>query len=140
MEEHALLRRAALAVVRSVDHEASLYEAQSPVEDWALDALEAAVAGDLAKAASLLGRYEHAEWEERRSYAISEWDEACPAAARGERPLTEDGHLRYCDRCGYEPPESAMLPVTPPRFEDADGGDPRPATTTVAPASPPRGQ
>ena len=44
MEEHQLLRRAALAVVRSIDHEASFYEAQSPVEDWALAALQAAVA------------------------------------------------------------------------------------------------
>ena len=85
MEEHTsaeVLRRAALAGVRSVDHEASFYEAQSPVEDWALDALDAAVTGDLNGAASLLERYERAEWEERRSYAISEWDEACPAAAR----------------------------------------------------------
>ena len=81
-EENELLRRAALAVVRSVDHEASFYEAQSPVEDWALGALEAAVAGDLNQAASLLDRYERAEWEERRSYAISEWDEPCPAAVR----------------------------------------------------------
>jgi len=81
MEEHSLLRRAALAVVRSIDHEASFYEAQSPVEDWALDALEAAVAGELDGAASLLDRYEHAEWEERRAYAFSDWDEACPAAA-----------------------------------------------------------
>ena len=82
MDEHELLRRAALAVVRSVDHEASFYEAQSPVEDWALDALQASVAGDVDGAASLLDRYERAEWEERRAYAISEWDEACPAAAR----------------------------------------------------------
>jgi len=82
MEEHELLRRAALAVVRSIDHEASFYEAQSPVEDWALGALELSVAGDLNGAESLLDRYEGAEWEERRSYAISEWDEACPAAAR----------------------------------------------------------
>ncbi|MBE7518413.1 MAG: hypothetical protein HS107_04120 [Thermoflexaceae bacterium] len=82
MDEHELLRRAALAVVRSVDHEASFYEAQSPVEDWALGALEAAVASDLNGAESLLERYEGAEWDERRSYAISEWDEACPAAAR----------------------------------------------------------
>jgi hypothetical protein len=81
MEEHELLRRAALAVVRSIDHEASYYEAQSPAEDWALDALEAAVAGELSEAQSLLDRYECAEWEERRAYAISEWDEACPAAA-----------------------------------------------------------
>ncbi len=82
MEGHELLRRTALAVVRSIDHEASYYEAQSPVEDWALGALAAAVAGDLRGAKSLLDRYEGAEWEERRSYAISEWDEACPAAAR----------------------------------------------------------
>ncbi|MBI2766240.1 MAG: hypothetical protein HYX53_10055 [Chloroflexi bacterium] len=82
MEEHELLRRAALAVVRSIDHEASFYDAQSPVEDWALDALEAAVAGDPDRAAFLLDRYEHAEWEARRAYAISEWDEACPPAAR----------------------------------------------------------
>lgn len=81
MDEHELLRRAALAVVRSIDHEASFYEAQSPVEDWALDALQAAVAGDLDGAASLLDRYERVEWEERRAYAISDWDEACPAAA-----------------------------------------------------------
>lgn len=82
MEEHELLRRAALAVVRSVDHEASFYEAQSPVEDWALDALQAAVAGDVDGAASLLDRFECAEWDERRAYAYSEWDEECPAAAR----------------------------------------------------------
>ena len=82
MEEHELLRRAALAVVRSIDHEASFYEAQSPVEDWALDALELSVVGDLNGAESLLDRYERADWEERRSYAISEWDEACPAAVR----------------------------------------------------------
>ncbi len=86
-EENELLRRAALAVVRSVDHEASFYEAQSPVEDWALGALELSVAGDLNGAASLLDRYEGAQWEERRSYAISEWDEACPAAARAANAL-----------------------------------------------------
>ena len=39
----------------------------------------------------------------------------CP---RCERPLTEDGHLRYCDRCAYEPPESANLPVIPPTEDD----------------------
>lgn len=82
MDEHQLLHRAALAVVRAVDHEASFYEAQSPVEDWALGALEAAVAGDLVTASSLLDRYECAEWEERRAYAVTEWDEECPAAAR----------------------------------------------------------
>ena len=87
MEGHKLLRRVALAVIRSIDHEASYYEAQSPVEDWALDALEAAVAGDLTEAQSLLDRYERAEWEERRSYAISEWEEPCPAAARAANAL-----------------------------------------------------
>ncbi len=104
MEGHELLRRAALAVVRSIDHEANFYEAQSPVEDWALDALGAAIAGDLNGAESLLDRYERAGWEERRSYAISEWVDACPAAAR------------------------RVLPVTPPLFEHADDSNPRPAT------------
>ena len=42
----------------------------------------------------------------------------CP---RCELPLTEDSHLRYCDRCAYEPPESANLPVIPPTEED--GGE-----------------
>ena len=42
----------------------------------------------------------------------------CP---RCQRPLTEDGHLRYCDRCAYEPPESANLPVIPPTEDD--GGE-----------------
>ena len=42
----------------------------------------------------------------------------CP---RCERPLTEDVHLRSCDRCAYEPPESANLPVIPPNEDD--GGE-----------------
>ncbi len=41
----------------------------------------------------------------------------CP---RCQRPLTEDGHLRYCEHCGYEPRESAVLPVVPPLVEDGD--------------------
>lgn len=35
----------------------------------------------------------------------------CPRCCR---PLTEDGDLRYCDLCAYEPPESARLPASPP--------------------------
>ncbi len=42
----------------------------------------------------------------------------CP---RCQRSLTEDGHLRYCDRCAYEPPESANLPVIPPTEDDGGG-------------------
>ena len=61
----------------------------------------------------------------------------CP---RCQRPLTEDGHLRYCDRCGYEPPESAALPVTPALFEDADDNNPRPTRTDGSQATAPRGQ
>jgi hypothetical protein len=57
-----------------------------------------------------------------------------------ERPLTEDGQLRYCDRCGYEPPESAALPVTPPQFEDADDRDPPTPTTNTSRATSSRGQ
>ena len=60
MNDHDVLRRAALAVVRAADHEGTFYEAQSLVEDWALDALSAAVTGDLDDAELLLNRYEHA--------------------------------------------------------------------------------
>lgn len=83
MNEHQILRRAAQAVVRAADYEASFYDAQSPVEDWALDAFQAAVSGDIAKATALLDRYENAEWEERRAYAFSgEWDDQCRTTAR----------------------------------------------------------
>lgn len=82
MNSHDVLRRAALAVLHNTDHEASFYEAQSPVEDWALDALEAAVLGEATAAQALLERYEHADWEDRRAYAVSEWDEGCRTPAR----------------------------------------------------------
>ena len=78
-----ILERAARAVVRSADHEASFYEAQTPVEDWALDALEAVLNEQLAEAERLLARYENAEWEQRRDYAFSDiWDEECRTIAR----------------------------------------------------------
>ena len=78
-----ILERAARAVVRSADHEASFYEAQTPVEDWALDALDAALNGQHAEADRLLARYETAEWEQRRDYVFSDlWDEECRTTAR----------------------------------------------------------
>lgn len=78
-----IVERAARAVVRSADHEASFYEAQTPVEDWALDALDAALRGDSANAEHLLDQYETAEWEQRRDYVYSDlWDEECRTTAR----------------------------------------------------------
>ena len=78
-----ILERAARAVVRAADHEASFYEAQTPVEDWALDALNAALSGDPAKAERFLDQYENAEWEQRREYVFSDlWDEECRTTAR----------------------------------------------------------
>ena len=82
MNEQDIVRRAAQALVRSADHEASYYEAQTPVEDWALDALQAAILGDAAEAEALLDRYEHAKWEERRAYAISDWGDGCGTIVR----------------------------------------------------------
>lgn len=77
------LERAARAVVRSADHEASFYEAQTPVEDGALDALDAALNGDSAEATHLLDQYENAEWEQRREYVFSDlWHEECRTTAR----------------------------------------------------------
>lgn len=78
-----ILERAARAVVRSADHEASFYEARTPVADWALEALEAVLNEQLAEAERLLARYENAEWEQRRDYAFSDiWDEECRTIAR----------------------------------------------------------
>jgi len=78
-----ILERVARAVVRFADHEASFFEAQTPVEDWALDALDAALSGDSTEAARLLARYENAEWEQRRDYVYSDlWDEECRTIAR----------------------------------------------------------
>ena len=83
MIKAAILERAARAVVRSADHEASFYEAQTPVEDWALDALDAALNEQPAEAERLLARYECAEWEQRREYTFSDlWDEECRTTAR----------------------------------------------------------
>ena len=83
MTDADILERAARAVVRSADHEASFYEAQTPVEDWALDALEAVLNEQLAEAERLLARYENAAWEQRRAYVFSElWDEECRTTAR----------------------------------------------------------
>ena len=53
-----LIARAARAVLESADPNGGLFEdAQSPVEDWALDALNAAVLGRNDDARSLLDRY-----------------------------------------------------------------------------------
>ncbi len=83
MTDADILERAAHAVVRSADHEASFYEAQTPVEDRALDALDAALSGESAEAERLLDQYEIAEWEQRRDYVYSDlWDEECRTTAR----------------------------------------------------------
>lgn len=82
MNDQDVLGRAARAVVRGVDYEASFYEAQPAVEDWALDALEAALRGDSGRANALLDRYEHADWEARRAYAFTDRDEQCRPPVR----------------------------------------------------------
>lgn len=82
MTKADILERAARAVVRFADHESSFYEAQTPVEDWALDALDAALNGDAAEAERLLDQYEDADWERRRQYVFSDlWDEECRTTA-----------------------------------------------------------
>jgi len=117
MTKADIRERAARGVVRSADHEGSFYEAQTPVEDWALDALDAALSGNSER---LLDLYENAKWEQRvrplRPVGRGMPDD-CP---RCQRPLTEDGHLRYCARCAYEPPESANLPVIAPTEDDGE--------------------
>jgi len=83
MTDANILERAARPVARSADHEASFYEAQTPVEDWALDALDAGLSGDSDKGEHLMDQYEDADWEQRREYAFSDlWDEECRTTAR----------------------------------------------------------
>lgn len=53
-----LIARAARSLLESTDTNCGIFEdAQSPVEDWALDALNAAVLGRNDAARSLLDRY-----------------------------------------------------------------------------------
>ena len=68
-----LIARAARAVLDSTDANGDLFEdAQSPVEDWALDALNAAVLGHNDDARSLLDRYdEETDMEVRLSYSAT---------------------------------------------------------------------
>jgi hypothetical protein len=83
MTNARIFERAARAVVRSADHEASFHEGQTPVEDWALDALDTALRADSARAEHLLDQHEGADWEQRQEYAFPDlWDEECRTTAR----------------------------------------------------------
>lgn len=67
----ALLERAARAVQDTADPNYSMYEdAQTPVEDWALDALGHALGGRADEARALLERFEEeTDLEARLAYA-----------------------------------------------------------------------
>ena len=67
---HTVLERAARAVVSNTERDSVMFEdAQSPAEDWSLDALAAALHGRDADALALIDRYEDASDEVRLSYA-----------------------------------------------------------------------
>ena len=67
-----LLERAARAVLETADPNCLFEDAQSPVEDWALDALSAAVFGRDGDARALLERYgEETDLEARLSYTAT---------------------------------------------------------------------
>lgn len=75
-----LVKRASEALLKTVDWDATSYEAQRPAECWALDALDAALRGDVELAEKLLERYADAEWDDgefpRAEYAGIEESEA----------------------------------------------------------------
>ncbi len=54
----ATMERAVRVLYDSVDWEADFFDAQHPVEDWAIDALIAAVDGRISRAVYLLTKYE----------------------------------------------------------------------------------
>ena len=64
--------RAMRALVMSADASLNHYDGQTPVEDWALDALSAVVDGDYGEAERLLGLYETAPVEQRIRY-VARW-------------------------------------------------------------------
>ena len=66
-----LLERAARAVTETADPNSSMFEdAQTPVEDWALDALGYALAGRDAEARALLDRFgDETDLDVRLAYA-----------------------------------------------------------------------
>lgn len=58
---HDLIERAARAVLDTAAFGATHYPQHTPVSDWALDALEAALAGDDERAQALLDEHEEDE-------------------------------------------------------------------------------
>lgn len=57
-----------MAVLEFQDCDARSYEAQTPVEDWTLEALSLALGGQFYKARLLLEKYAKAEWEVRKTF------------------------------------------------------------------------
>ena len=69
----AVVVRAARAILFTADRDNWAFEGQTPVEDWAIDALISALYGEPDDAVRLLDQYEEADIENRLAY-ISEGD------------------------------------------------------------------
>lgn len=72
-ETVAVVVRAARAILFTADRDNWSFEGQTPVEDWAIDALISALYGEPDDAVRLLDQYEEADIEDRLAY-ISEED------------------------------------------------------------------
>ena len=69
------VERAVRALLETADGDNWSFEGQTPVEDWALDALADAISGDETAATLLLDRYADAPVEDRLAYVSYDHDE-----------------------------------------------------------------
>ena len=91
-------------VLDATDFQATFYDAQSPVEDWALTALVALLEGRYDHARALFARFDEAEWGDGAEAAtpdpagfIMTWEDDHSA---GEH-VTPDPNCIACPRDGF---------------------------------------
>ena len=70
--DEAAVLEAAAETLRACNAECAIFDAETPVEDWALDALAAALSGDGGRARELIGRYAAARWDASEDGGASE--------------------------------------------------------------------
>jgi len=74
----AVVLEAAAAVIGATDFEATFYDGQSAVEDWALEALHCAISGNNREAKKLLRRYKDAPFDHNECPDNSRHDPESP--------------------------------------------------------------
>lgn len=68
--------------------------------------------------ARIIGRERPAVYRRLKQLTPNYWEEqtaSLPRCPQCKTPLTQEALLCYCVRCGYETPESQLVPVKPAR-------------------------